>query len=196
MVSQCAYRGNRRSRSYRAAVHRCLPQARHVLDRFHPAHRYRPRADPGTKRSATPPTARCQTRVRTGPVQSPFLSATQKRPPHHRRPENAFRPAIRRSPASTGRLGRSARALRPLPTQRPPRRPRRFADPYETGQIPEYHNTVNTILNWSNEILNWHHHRRSNGPLEGTNNLIQTLRRTAHGFTNPQNYAARGLLLT
>ena len=37
------------------------------------------------------------------------------------------------------------------------------------------------------EILNWHHSRRSNGPLEGTNNLIQTLRRTAHGFTNPQN---------
>ncbi len=32
--------------------------------------------------------------------------------------------------------------------------------------------------------------------IEGTNNLIQTLRRTAHGFTNPQNYAARGLLLT
>ena len=50
--------------------------------------------------------------------------------------------------------------------------------------------------NWSDEILNWHHSRRSNGPLEGTNNLIQTLRRTAHGFTNPQNYAARGLLLT
>ena len=66
----------------------------------------------------------------------------------------------------------------------------RFADLYETGQIPEYHNTVNTILNWSDEILNWHHSRRSNGPLEGTNNLIQTLRRTAHGFTNPQNYAA------
>ena len=55
---------------------------------------------------------------------------------------------------------------------------------------------MDTILNWSDEILNWHHSRRSNGPLEGTNNLIQTLRRTAHGFTNPQNYAARGLLLT
>ena len=72
----------------------------------------------------------------------------------------------------------------------------RFSDLYETGQIPEYHNTVDTILNWSHEILNWHHSRRSNGPLEGTNNLIQTLRRTAHGFTNPQNYTARGLLLT
>ena len=48
----------------------------------------------------------------------------------------------------------------------------RFADLYETGQIPEYHNTVDTILNWSDEILNWHHSRRSNGPLEGTNNLV------------------------
>ena len=45
---------------------------------------------------------------------------------------------------------------------------------------------MDTILNWADEILNWHHSRRSNGPLEGTNNLIQTLRRTAHGFTNPK----------
>ena len=73
---------------------------------------------------------------------------------------------------------------------------RRFGDLYDSGQIPEYHDTVDTILNWAEEILNWHHDRRSNGPLEGINNLIQTLRRTAHGFTNPQNYAARGLLLT
>ena len=65
-----------------------------------------------------------------------------------------------------------------------------------TGAIPEYHDTVDTILNWIEEILAWHHDRRSNGPLEGTNNLLQTLRRTAHGFTNPHNYAARGLLLT
>ena len=72
----------------------------------------------------------------------------------------------------------------------------RFADFYQTGQIPEYHDIVDTILNWSEEILGWHHNRHFNGPLEGINNLIQTLRRTAHGFTNPHNYAARGLLLT
>ena len=29
----------------------------------------------------------------------------------------------------------------------------RFADLYETGQIPEYHNTVDTILNWSDPSL-------------------------------------------
>ena len=62
--------------------------------------------------------------------------------------------------------------------------------------FPKYHDTVDTILNWIEEILAWHHGRWSNGPLEGINNLLQTLRRTAHGFTNPQNYAARGLLLT
>lgn len=28
------------------------------------------------------------------------------------------------------------------------------------------------------------------------NNLWDSLRRTAHGFTNPHNYAARALLLT
>ena len=29
-----------------------------------------------------------------------------------------------------------------------------------------------------------------------TNNLLQVLRRTAHGFTNPTNFQARGLLIT
>ena len=35
--------------------------------------------------------------------------------------------------------------------------------------------------------------RPSNGRIEGINNL---LRRTAHGFANPANFAARGLLVT
>ena len=40
----------------------------------------------------------------------------------------------------------------------------RFGDLYNSGQIPEYHDTVDTILNWIEEILAWHHDRRSNGP--------------------------------
>ena len=73
----------------------------------------------------------------------------------------------------------------------------RFCDLYETGELPEFHNIVDTIIAWSDEILAWHHtNRPSNGRIEGTNNLLQTLRRTAHGFTNPTNYAARGLLIT
>ena len=36
----------------------------------------------------------------------------------------------------------------------------------------------------------------SNGRIEGTNNLLQVLRRRAHGFTNHANFEARGILVT
>ena len=73
----------------------------------------------------------------------------------------------------------------------------RFCDLYETGELPEFHDVVDTIIAWSDEILAWHHAgRASNGRIEGTNNLLQVLRRTAHGFTNPANFEARGLLIT
>ena len=36
----------------------------------------------------------------------------------------------------------------------------------------------------------------SNGRNEGTNNLLQVLRRKAHGFTNYKNFEARGILIT
>ncbi len=73
----------------------------------------------------------------------------------------------------------------------------RFADLYDSGQIPEYHDVVDKIIVWGQEILAYHPGRRaSNGPLEGINNLLQFLRRVAHGFTNYENYAARGILVT
>ena len=57
--------------------------------------------------------------------------------------------------------------------------------------------TVDTFIAWSDEILNWHcAGRPSNGRIEGANNLLQVLRRSAHGFTNPRNFEARGILVT
>ena len=73
----------------------------------------------------------------------------------------------------------------------------RFADLYATGELPEFSSVVDTVIAWSTEILAWHHTGRpSNGRIEGANNLLQVLRRTAHGFTNPANFAARGILTT
>ena len=73
----------------------------------------------------------------------------------------------------------------------------RFADIYGTGDIPEFSSVVDTFLAWHEQILDWHHTGRpSNGRIEGTNNLLQVLRRKAHGFTNHANFEARGLLLT
>ena len=167
------------SHSYRAAVQRYLPRARHVLDRFHAVRWF--------AQGLTLVRRELQRRQPTGvkPAFEPDLFRARfcllRRNDHL---TAADRKRLERLFAAHPRLRVAWDALQ------------RFADLYETGQIPEYHNTVDTILNWADEILNWHHGRRSNGPLEGTNNLIQTLRRTAHGFTNPQNYAARGLLLT
>ncbi len=73
----------------------------------------------------------------------------------------------------------------------------RFCDLYQTGQIPEFHDIVDTFIAWSTEILNYHHPaagRISNGRLEGTNNKLQVLRRVAHGFVNRANFEARGIL--
>ncbi len=73
----------------------------------------------------------------------------------------------------------------------------RFTDLYATGELGEFHHVVDTIIAWVDEILAWHSAGRpSNGRIEGTNNLLQVLRRVAHGFTNPNNFAARGLLVT
>ncbi|MDE0321935.1 MAG: ISL3 family transposase [Acidimicrobiaceae bacterium] len=73
----------------------------------------------------------------------------------------------------------------------------RFADIYDTGQIPEFSSTVDTFLAWHEQILDWHHTGRpSNGRIEGANNLLQALRRKAHGFTNHANFEARGILAT
>ena len=48
----------------------------------------------------------------------------------------------------------------------------RFADLYATGQIPEYHDIVDTIIAWGEQILAYHTSRgATNGPLEGINNL-------------------------
>ena len=73
----------------------------------------------------------------------------------------------------------------------------RFCDLYEGGELPEFHDIVDAIIAWSDEIFAWHcAGRASNGRIEGTNNLLQVLRRTAHGFTNPTNFQARGILIT
>jgi len=72
----------------------------------------------------------------------------------------------------------------------------RFADLYATCQLPEYREVVDIIVVWREEILAYHATRRvSNGPLEGINNLLQVLRRQAHGFTNHTNSEARGILI-
>ena len=110
------------SRPYRAAIQLYLPAARHVLDPVPRRPMVHPRTHPGTKRTATPPTPRSETRLRTRPVPRPVLSAEKKRPSH---PPGPTTPpaAVRCSSPSQGGLGRPTRALRPVRGQRSPRAP-------------------------------------------------------------------------
>ena len=64
----------------------------------------------------------------------------------------------------------------------------RFTDLYQTGDLPEFHKIVNTLLAHMPRFA-WHAAGRpSNGRIEGTNNLLQVCR--TDGFTNPDNSAA------
>ena len=187
------------SRSYQAAIAQYLPDALHVLDRFHVARwftqgltlvrREIQRRDPDQR----PPTY------------EPDLFRTRftllRRSDHLTEAHQAH---LDRLFEAHPRLRTAWDALQELyqlyEADNPDQANQtlgRFADLYATGQIPEYHDIVDTIIAWRAEILAYHSCRRaSNGPIEGINNLLQVLRRVAHGFTNPDNYAARGLLVT
>ena len=186
------------SRAYKASVHACLPHARHVLDRFHvirwfcagltQVRRDIQRRPEGSKPAFDPEVFQARfALLRRGDTLTDADRA---------RLDTLFdtHPRLRAGWQALQELhglylaDDHDGALEALD---------RFCDLYQTGELPEFHDIVNTIIAWSNQILAWHHtNHPSNGRIEGTNNLLQVLRRTAHGFTNPTNFQARGLLLT
>ncbi|WP_420622338.1 ISL3 family transposase [Candidatus Poriferisodalis sp.] len=186
------------SKPYKAAIERRLGHARHVLDRFHvirwfaagltAVRRDVQRRPEGSKPASDPEVFRARFLLMRRPD---TLDATERA-----RLDGLFaaHPRLKAAWAALGELhglylakDRKG-ALEALD---------RFADIYRTGQIPEFSDIVDTFLAWHEEILDWHRARRpGNGRIEGTNNLLQALRRKAHGFTNYANFEARGILIT
>jgi len=188
------------SKSYRSAVQRHLGHATHVLDRFHvvgwfaagltlmrrelqrrePRGQVRPAFDPELFRSRFALLRRADTLDERQRDQLGHLFC------RHPRIEVGWR-ALQEL-YGLYLADNSAGALAAL---------NRFCDLYDTGQIPEFHDVVDTFIAWSTEILAFHDKgagRISNGRLEGTNNKLQVLRRVAHGFTNRSNFEAGGIL--
>ncbi len=107
--------------------------------------------------------------------------------------------AVRCSSTAANRLRRAPGTLPVLRSRRPRgRQPsagtvRRLLRYRPDPRIPP----SDTIIAWGEEILAYHSSRRaSNGPIEGINDLHPVLRDVAHGFTNTNSSAARGLLVT
>ena len=172
------------SHPYQAAISQYLPHARHVLDRFHVVRWF--------TEGLTLVRRELQRRPpnQTPPAYEPDLF--RARFTLLRRADNltdAHRQHLDRLFRAHPRLKVAWDALQDLyqiyeadDLEAANQALARFADLYDSGQIPEYHDVVDKIISWGEEILAFHPGQRAtNGPLEGTNNLLQVLRRVAHG---------------
>ncbi|RIK09756.1 MAG: ISL3 family transposase [Acidobacteria bacterium] len=187
------------SSSYRAAIRRHLSGATHVVDRFHVV-----RLVLGAR---TEVRRRIQRRGPKGtrPAFEPEVFATRyltaKRADHLTSKEAE---AVARV---LGRYPELARAWEVV---------QRFHRFYEAGDetaadsalddwaihmtenpIAEFRTVIKTLAAWADEIVAFHEvDRRTNGPLEGRMAKVEVLKRTAYGFKNPDNFAARTLLIS
>ena len=162
------------SRSYQPAIAQYLPHARHVLDRFHVARWF--------TEGLTLVRREIQRRdpQRRPPTYEPDLFrarfALLRRVDHLNDSQRAHldrlfeaHPRLRTAWDDLGELYRIYQAA---DLDEANEALGWFGDLYATGQIPEYHQVVDTIIAWGEEILAYHPSRRaSNGPLEGINNL-------------------------
>ena len=57
--------------------------------------------------------------------------------------------------------------------------------------LPEFKELLPTLTNWREEILNYFDYRITNGFVEGKNNRIKTIKRTAYGYRNLDNFRLR-----
>ena len=71
---------------------------------------------------------------------------------------------------------------------------KKWLDDAESSTIKEFKTPVKTLKQWHQYISNSFQLNFSNGPVEGKNNLIKTLKRISFGFKNLNNFRARILL--
>lgn len=71
---------------------------------------------------------------------------------------------------------------------------RKWIDNAESSTIKEFSSTIKTLKQWHEYISNSFKFNISNGPVEGKNNLIKTLKRISFGFKNLNNFRNRILI--
>ena len=71
---------------------------------------------------------------------------------------------------------------------------KKWLDKADGSTIKEFKTPVKTLRQWHKYISNSFKLNLSNGPVEGKNNLIKTIKRISFGFRNLKNFRARILL--
>ena len=191
-----------RSRPYHPD-HRTIPTRRSPCARQVPRRALvHPRPHPGTTRDTTPRAAAASPNVRAGPACEPVSPScagpiTSAKPTKHISTGSSTLIPVS-EPRENALFKSSTSSTKPTTRTKPTQLLDGSLISTPPDRYREYHQVVDTIIAWGEQILAYHTTRRrvSNGPIEGTNNLHRVLRRVAHGFTNPNNYAARGILVT
>ena len=65
---------------------------------------------------------------------------------------------------------------------------------WQKGAQEYFPDSVKTITNWLDEIIAYFDHRTTSGVVEGINNKLKLIKRSAYGFRNFENYKNRCLL--
>lgn len=60
-----------------------------------------------------------------------------------------------------------------------------------SDSLPEFKKLLYTLTNWREEILNYFDYPITNGFVEGKNNRIKTIKRSAYGYRNMGNFRMR-----
>ena len=156
------------SRSYQAAIAQYLPAARHVLDRFHVVRWFTQGLTLVRQRAAAPRPPPASPNVRAGPVFRARFTLL-RRADHLTEAHQAHLDRLFRcSSPSPHRVGRPLQELyQPYRGRRPRRgRPSRPGPPDGSptstprDRSPEYHQVVDTIITWGEQILAYHTTRR------------------------------------
>ncbi len=187
------------SKAYRAAIGRWLPDARHVLDRFHVARwftrgvvevrrRIQRIGPPGARPAFDPDVFRSRylQLIRYDRLTDTQAARVGRVLADHPELEQAWR--MLQHLYGIHLAATDADANQALGA---------FLDLWQQHQIAEFLPTIDALIEWADEIFNFHDcDRITNGRLEGTNNKLGVLKRVAYGFVNTRNFAARAILIT
>jgi len=187
------------SEAYRSAIRRWLPDARHVLDRFHVARwfaqglidvrrRIQRIGDVGSRPAFDPEIFRSRylQQMRYDHLtddQAARLGKVLAREPELERAWRMLQHLYGIHLASDDQEANQALAA--------------FLELCQEQELAEFLPTIDRLLDWADEIVSFHTCGRiTNGRLEGRMNKLGVLKRIAYGFTNTTNFAARAILLS